>query len=240
MIVDVAVPVAGIPDALTYSVPRSVEARVSTGVRVLVHVVNRKMVGLVVGTRENDVRPVDAAKLKPILEVLDAAAVVDDNQLVLARFVADYYAADLGLAVRLVMPPGTEHVVDRRFALTERGEQARVLSSDLNRHDIALLETFGAGERKRERVFTRAQKERVQKLVAAGLIEQVADEKGASSVRYDESIVAVDGGKDLPKNAHALAAFDAWLRVVKTSSMVQAQAAHTDARGKAKKLEALG
>ncbi len=237
MIADVAVPVAGIDDALSYLVPAALSARVRRGARVLVPVGARRLVGLVIAVRD-----VAARATKPLLEVLDDEPVVDAKQLALMRFVSTYYAAEIGLCARLVMPPGTETAVERRFQLTEQGERARVLSGDLNRHDIALLEAFGAGERKRERAFTRPQRERLHKLVARGLVEQVADEKAASAVRFDERLVAVDRGADgaLPKGAPALAAFDAWLRAAGPSTMAQAQAAHANARGKAKRLEALG
>jgi primosomal protein N' (replication factor Y) (superfamily II helicase) len=250
LIVDVAVPVAGVEDALSYAVPRMLEDRLAPGLRVLVPVGSRRVVGLVFSVRGDEAASLVRAgvKLKAILEVLDASPVVDLRQLELARFVSSYYAADLGACARLVLPPDTGSVVERRFQLTERGEQARVFSDawGLGRAEVALLEAFAPGERKGERKLarTRPQRERLAALVGKGLVEEVEAARAVGKVRHDEVVVPATpddpGAQPLPKNTPALAAFDAWLRAVGRATMLEAQAAHTSARAKVKKLEALG
>jgi primosomal protein N' (replication factor Y) len=246
MIVDVAVPVPGVEDALSYAIPRALEEGVRAGIRVLVSVGTRRVVGLVVDVKHED--PAPERKLKPVLEILDTTPVVDERQLALVRFVSSYYAAEIGACARLVLPPDTESVVERRYALTEKGEQARVFAEahGLKKPDVEMLEAFEPGERKSERKIarTRAQRDRLQALVKGGFVLEVSSERAVGRVREEELLVPVDvhdeNAKPLPKNAPALAAVDAWLRAVKQATMVEAQAAHTGARAKVKKLESLG
>ncbi len=245
MIADVAVPVAGIENALSYAVARQLEGRVLAGVRVLVHVGRRRVVGLVVEVHER----VSERELKPVLEVLDEAPVVDLVQLALLRFVASYYLADIGACARLVLPPDTPQTVERRFQLSDTGEQARVFAAalGLKKSERALLEAFAPNERKSERSIarTRALRDRLLDLVARGFIEEVPRASAVGRVRHVEHLVALADGGALPKRATALAAFDAWLRafgksIGRAPTMNEAEAAAGGARGKAKKLMALG
>lgn len=245
MIADVAVPVHGIEHALSYGIARQLEDRVVPGVRVLVAVGTRRVVGLVVDVHQR----VRERTLKPLLEVLDDAPVVDGAQLALVRFVASYYQAELGACARLVLPPDTAQSVERRFQLSETGEQARVFSEalGLNKSERTLLELFLPGERKAERKLarTRAQRERLLDLVARGFVDEVRSQSAAGRVRHLEHIVALANGNDVPPRATALAALDAWLRAYSKSeghppTMNEAEAAHGGARGKVKRLAALG
>ncbi|MBI1948620.1 MAG: primosomal protein N' [Deltaproteobacteria bacterium] len=245
MIVDVAVPVAGLDEALSYAVPAALAARARPGVRVLVPVAGRRLIGVVV-----DVRAAPPAReLKLVADVLDDDAVATEQQLALARFVAGYYGEPLGACARLVLPPDTDVVAEPRFALTERGEQARVFSAahELSRVDLELLGAFAPGERKRERQLARtpARRARLRGLVERGLVERVADERLVGAVRFDEAVVPLDDGQALPPRAPALAAFDAWLRAFcaqagRGATRAEADAAMPGARGKVAKLAALG
>ncbi len=250
MIVDVAVPVAGLEDALSYAVPAALAARVRPGVRVQVPVRGRRLVGVVTDIHDDAQRHARSSPrdLKLVAELLDDEPVVTAEQLALARFVASYYGEPLGPCMRLVLPPDTDVVVEARFALTERGEQARVFSAahGLARADLELLAAFAPGERKRERqlVKSAARRARLHALVARGLVERVADQRPVGAVRHHEVLVPTEGAA-LPARAPALAAFDAWLRAFvvdagRGATLAEAQAAHSGARGKIAKLTALG
>jgi primosomal protein N' (replication factor Y) len=243
VIAEVAVPIAGIEDALSYAVARQLEGRVRPGVRVLVHVGARRVVGLVLEVHER----IATRTLKPVLEVLDSAAVVDAQQLALVRFVASYYMAEMGACARLVLPPGTAQTIERRFRLSDRGEQARVFSGGLKKSDRVLLDAFAPGERKSARAIarTRPQRERLMELVTRGFVEEVPTDGAVARVRRIEHLVAVDGGADLPKRATALAAMEAWVHAFTKSerrapTMNEAEVARAGARGKAGRLVALG
>ena len=245
MVVDVAVPVAGLEEGLSYALPAALVPRVRPGVRVLVPVRGRRLVGLVVELREAAPHERD---LKLVAELLDDEPVVDSAQLALVRFVASYYGEPLGPCARLVLPPDTDTVVEDRFELTEQGEQARVFSAalKLTRVDAELLSAFGPGERKREGQVARtaARRARLRALVERGLVARVASERPVGVVRHDEVLVPTEG-QALPARAPALGAFDAWLRAFTSdagrgATLAEAQAAHSGARAKVARLEALG
>ena len=132
-------------DALTYAVPAPLVPRVQRGMRVVVPLGTRKVTGVV--TALVDAAPAGLA-LKFVEELLDAAPVVDDAQLDMARFVARYYDAPLAAALSHVLPPDTDKAPRRRFRLTERGERARVFfaSEGLVAADVAALSAIEPGE----------------------------------------------------------------------------------------------
>jgi primosomal protein N' (replication factor Y) len=257
VIAEVAVPIVGIDEALSYAVPVSMEPRIAAGMRVVVNVGSKRVVGLVMDVHDDTKRiaqlieKMGGAKLRPVFDTVDEAPIVDDAQLALVKFVASYYMAELGACARLVLPPDTASVVERRYQLTEQGERARVFADALGltkKSDRALLELFAPGERKPERKIarTKAARDKVADLVVRGFIEEIRAESAAGKVRHTEHLVVVDGGAEVPKRATSLAAFDAWLRAFnkregRAATMHEAEVATgSGARGKAKKLAALG
>ena len=238
MRVDVAVPVVGVPGALTYAVPAPLVGRCVAGVRVVVPVGNRRLVGLVLGEAAAEAPPSSALKL--VVEVLDEEPVASARQIELVRFVARYYLAPLGEAARLVMPPDAARAVDDRFRLTEQGAQARVFGAARGldaktQTALAALEDDVVTTRK---ALTRLglSPKRITALVADGLLARVED-KVIATPRVDETVVAVDGGAALPARAPALAAVDDWLRARGgPAPMTELAAAFPGARGKVKRL----
>src|SRR5262245_57091375 len=101
---------------------------VESGARVWVNFRGRGVEGVVlemgseasaggVAARESGVR------LKPITRLVDGPP-LDAQVLALARWIADYYLAPPGEALRLALPPGGRAVEARRVALTDDGERA--------------------------------------------------------------------------------------------------------------------
>ncbi|HET6681030.1 MAG TPA: primosomal protein N', partial [Gemmatimonadaceae bacterium] len=87
--------------SFTYAVPADVRTPVTTGTRVLVPFRNRRQIGIVLG---DAVRPDPAREYKEILEVPDDEPALDESMLRLARWIAGYYAAPLGLVIRSALP----------------------------------------------------------------------------------------------------------------------------------------
>jgi primosomal protein N' (replication factor Y) len=114
---EVAVPVP-LTGALTYEVPAAAARAVAPGVRVRVPVGGRRLVGVV--TRLVDAVP-EGVQARPLLEVLDPEPVLTPELLALAEFVADYYLAPLGEAVRTMLPSDLEAWGTQRVRLTDRG-----------------------------------------------------------------------------------------------------------------------
>ncbi len=83
----------------TYAVPRSLADRVVRGARVVVPVRSREMVGIVVDVGESDVE-----NPKPVLLAPDPSPIVPASLLELADWLARYYAASLGLALKAMLP----------------------------------------------------------------------------------------------------------------------------------------
>lgn len=248
MLVEVSVLVSKAPSLLTWAMPEALVMRHGdvVGRRVVVPLAGRRVTGVVVGV--TDVVP---AGVTPSLvaEVLDAAPVVDARQLALARFVARYYEAPLQDALRLVLPPDTLTAPKRRFKLTSKGERARVFfsSEGLTPADVALLQNLESDvvvEHARLRRWG-ATPARLQKFMAQGLLEELAQRRPITAVKQIEHLIPQDGGASIPKAATSLLALDAWLRAFvaaehRPPTLAEADVAVGRARDKVKKLESLG
>lgn len=86
----------------TYAVPESLGDRVASGARVVVPVRRRELIGLVVAA---DV-PAPPAAAREILAAPDAEPSLLPDLLDTARWMARYYGAPLGLALRAMLPAG--------------------------------------------------------------------------------------------------------------------------------------
>jgi primosomal protein N' (replication factor Y) len=118
--VEVAVPLP-LPDALTYEVPPAWRGATRPGVRVLVPVGRRKLIGVVLAERTS---PPAGIVARALLEVLDPEPVLPSDLLALAAFTADYYLAPIGEVVRTMLPPDLEPWGAQRVRLTDRGALA--------------------------------------------------------------------------------------------------------------------
>ncbi|HSA56054.1 MAG TPA: primosomal protein N' [Gemmatimonadaceae bacterium] len=98
--VSVALPVP-LFRTFTYTAGEELAGRAVPGARVVVAVRGRKVIGLVVGD-ESAPRP--ARDLQPILEAPDEVPSLPAGLFATCRWLADYYAAPLGLALRGALP----------------------------------------------------------------------------------------------------------------------------------------
>jgi len=99
MLVSVAVPLP-LPAPLVYAVPDELADRVRPGSRVLVQVGSRREIGFVVGPGE----PRTGVKLKSIAGAPDDEPAVSVGLIKVCRWIADYYAAPLGMVLRSALP----------------------------------------------------------------------------------------------------------------------------------------
>jgi primosomal protein N' (replication factor Y) len=104
---DVALPVP-LDQVFTYAVNGVVPV---LGARVLVPFSGQRLMGVVV--RVHDDAPADGFEIKPVQQVLDDAAVLPDELMELARWIAQYYVAPLGEVLRGMLPLAAE--VKRHF-----------------------------------------------------------------------------------------------------------------------------
>jgi primosomal protein N' (replication factor Y) len=116
---DVALPVP-LDRAFTYSVNGVVPV---VGARVLAPFSGQMLMGVVV--KVHDDAPTDDFEVKPIQQVLDDAALLPDELMRLATWIAQYYVAPLGEVLRGMLPLGAE--VKRHFVYRIAEAGRRVL-----------------------------------------------------------------------------------------------------------------
>jgi primosomal protein N' (replication factor Y) len=97
--VEVALPVP-LFRTFTYQVPEGIAVPIPVGSRVLVPFHGRQEVGICLGMTP----PPDGIALKPLLRVLDSVPAVPAALLETARWIAEWYAAPLGLTLRAMLP----------------------------------------------------------------------------------------------------------------------------------------
>ena len=114
---DVALPVP-LDQLFTYAVNGVVPV---AGARVLVPFSGQKLMGVV--TRVHDDAPDSGIEIKPIQQVLDAAPLLPDELMELARWIARYYVAPLGEVLRGMMPLAAEVRRQFTYRITESGRR---------------------------------------------------------------------------------------------------------------------
>lgn len=117
---EVALPVP-LPEPLIYAVPPGWQGIAVPGVRTRVRIGKRRLVGIVVGRREE---PPPGVAVRWLDGVLDREPVLGADLLALARFTAEYYLAPLGEVLRSMLPADLEPWGDRRVWLTDGGALA--------------------------------------------------------------------------------------------------------------------
>ncbi len=114
---DVALPVP-LDQTFTYAVNGMVPV---VGARVLVPFSGQRLMGVVVRVHED--APVEEFEIKPVQQVLDDAALLPDELMKLAAWIAQYYVAPLGEVLRGMLPLAAE--VKRHFSyrIAEQGRK---------------------------------------------------------------------------------------------------------------------
>ncbi len=190
--VAVALPVTQI---YTYAVPAALAARIVPGARVLVPFRGRGLAGIVVRAPA----PAPGGDVK-ILLVKDVTADPVAPELVgLALWIAEYYEAPPGEALRLVVPVGTDTSSAMIVTLTARGRAT--LDGDeapaLPPRQQRLLARLGMADGPVARTELTRWKDDLDGLCAAGLAE-IADERAAPRNRLArERVASVAPGFDL-------------------------------------------
>src|SRR5580765_7755838 len=88
-----------------YAIPPELEGRVDVGTRVQVPFGPRKVLGCVTALAEESAH----ARLKPILKIIGAQALVTPKVLKLARWIGEYYCCAPEIALRSVLPDAVRH-----------------------------------------------------------------------------------------------------------------------------------
>src|ERR1700728_2933481 len=114
---DVALPVP-LDQVFTYAVNGVVPV---VGARVLVPFSGQRLMGVVVRVHED--APADDFEIKPVQQVLDDAALLPDELMELARWIASYYVAPLGEVLRGMLPLTAEVRRQWVYRLADQGRK---------------------------------------------------------------------------------------------------------------------
>ncbi|HYO80573.1 MAG TPA: primosomal protein N' [Bryobacteraceae bacterium] len=116
---DVALPVP-LDQPFTYELSSALQDRVQAGCRVIVPFGARKLTGIVVRTHDDPPQQ----SLREASRLLDEEPALEPHLIALGRWMASYYCAPLGEALRVMAPLAGEVHTSRVWTLTEAGHQA--------------------------------------------------------------------------------------------------------------------
>ncbi|MEG9437496.1 primosomal protein N' [Edaphobacter sp. HDX4] len=204
---DVALPVP-LDQIFTYQVDGAVPA---IGARVLVPFSGQKLMGVVM--RVHDESPVGDFEIKPIQQILDDSALLPDDLMELARWIAQYYVAPLGEVLRGMLPLSAEVRRQFLYRITDVGRKILYegaakgasrrskLSPEEQNREYAILNYLEGGEPAKAsalRSATGANKALLEGIVRKKWLvrEAVAEERDA---RRMEKIAILVEGLRLPK-----------------------------------------
>jgi primosomal protein N' (replication factor Y) len=167
----------------TYRVPDALAPHVRRGVRVVAPWARSAKTGIVVADACEPPADFPASRIRPIADVLDAAPCVPEQQLALCEWLADYYAAPIGEAVRLAAPPDGGRSASRRLART--GGAADVQVSETARALLDALDSAGGTASPRALIdaVRGARHAHIAELEDAGIVRSVYEVDGGLNVQ---------------------------------------------------------
>ncbi len=116
---DIALPVP-LDQPFTYSLPQTLRHRVRVGSRLIVPFGARKLTGIAV--RVHDTAP--GMNVREAWRLLDEEPVLEEHLIELGRWIASYYCAPLGEALRVMKPLSGEIHSSKVWSLTDSGRDA--------------------------------------------------------------------------------------------------------------------
>ena len=131
--VEVALPLA-LDTPLTYLVPQSLRDRTAVGMRALVPLQSRIVLGIVVMVAET----CDVPGVKPLIDFPDEGPVFDQAMLDLCKWVSGYYCCSWGEALSAALPAAVKSRVRKRYHL-QQAQMGEGRFSDRQKKIIAAL-----------------------------------------------------------------------------------------------------
>jgi primosomal protein N' (replication factor Y) len=196
-----------------YLVPPHLAGRARVGSRVLVRFGTRKVTGVVV---KGTARPPEGVVLAELSEILDDEPSLPGDLLDLCLWVAEYYEAPAGEALKAALPAGSGVAARKVIALTEAGRAALAgEGSVIGPKQRAVLGKLADGPLP-VAGMTDATRKHVEALRERGLVEEM-EQRDAARVRLRrERVACVAPGVDvvavraeLSRSKKKLAVFDA-------------------------------
>ena len=135
LFVDVLLPVP-IPKLFTYRVPFELNEAMQIGCRVIVEFGKQRVVTGIIGVIHE--KPPEQYQAKYILELLDEAPVVNDIQLKLFQWMADYYVCTMGEALNVALPTGLKLTSESHIQLNPRFDRKETKHSFSEKEQLLL------------------------------------------------------------------------------------------------------
>jgi primosomal protein N' (replication factor Y) len=121
----------------TYSVPSEMTALVAPGSRVTVPFAGRKLQGIIVELAATS--ELAAAKIKPLLQLLDVTPTLSDELVQLAGWLSDTYFCPLIFSLQAMMPKALKAKYDKRLVLDEQQLSSQLFLSAQEQQLVALV-----------------------------------------------------------------------------------------------------
>jgi primosomal protein N' (replication factor Y) len=119
IIAEVAVP--GVAKILHYSIPETMLMDAVPGVRIAVPLAQRTVTAYLVARCQESEHP----RLKPLLDIIDAAPILSGEMLKLTEWASRYYVAPWGTLIRSALPAGIDTARSYRVSLTRTGTEVK-------------------------------------------------------------------------------------------------------------------
>jgi len=185
-----------------YLVPPHMAGRARVGSRVLVRFGTRKVTGVVV---RGSTRPPEGVELAELSEILDDEPSLSNDLLELCLWVADYYEAPAGEALKAALPAGSGVAARKVIALTEAGRAALAgEGTAVGPKQRAVLGKL-AGGALAAAGMTEATRKQVEALRERGLVEEHEQRDEARTRLKRERVVSIAPGTDIGAARAALA-----------------------------------
>ena len=137
--VEVIVNVPRVDGGFDYLVPEDLENEIREGCLVVVPFGKQLVQGIV--TRYIEVPQV--SETKPIDSVLDSNRVVTQNQIKLAKWMADQNLGRMSTYLHAMLPPGVSQIADTVYSLNPGREKSQTANTDLQSRLVTLLQNKG-------------------------------------------------------------------------------------------------
>ena len=124
--VAIAIPYANLFD---YSIPDGWERQVQPGMRILVPLNRRRVIGVVVGIKEKS----EFERLKTIDVVIDASPLYSRRLLAITRWISEYYLCTWGEVLESAIPTGLRPKIEKTYEVNANHPRFRCFSKEEQR-----------------------------------------------------------------------------------------------------------
>lgn len=123
MYVEVALPLH-VDQTFTYRLPPDVESVAQVGARVVVPLGKKALTGYIVGLHDSLDPHLTERQVKDVLHLVDREPIIAPSILELTRWLAEFYFASWGEAIRAALPAGLAVASETYFTITPAGRAA--------------------------------------------------------------------------------------------------------------------